>query len=380
MHGPFPSGETGHKSERALSAGSVAPEERVDLTTILTVAELQAIAGRRLPAGAYTYVAGGAGDERTMQDNLDAFARWRFLPRVLVDTSARDLSTTILGQRVATPVGIAPFALQCLLDPEGEVAMARAASAAGTFMVLSMGANRTLEDVAAAATCPLWFQPYVSADHGVMRDLAARAEAAGYAALCVTVDSPVSGRREGAIRTPADLPEGVIWANMPPDLRIPGGRRWLAGGDAFDWEDLDRLMATTSLPLVIKGILSPLDAVLAVEHGARLVVVSNHGGRQLDDSIATLDALPAVVDAVAGRAEVILDGGIRRGNDVLKALALGARAVLIGRPAAWGLAGGGQAGVERVLELLHTELSVAMAIAGVTTVQQVDRRLVVTRP
>lgn len=367
---------TGHERERALN-GEAITQKPVDLSSILTVAELQAIAQRRLPAGAYEYVAGGAGDERTMRDNLDAFARWRFLPRVLVDTSARDLSTTILGRRFATPVGIAPFALQCLLDPEGEVAMARAASAAGTFMALSMGSNRTLEDVADAATCALWFQPYVTADHGVMRELAARAESAGYAALCITVDSPVSGRREGAIREPVKLPEGVTWANMPAELRIPGGGRWLSGGDGFDWGNLDRLTATTSLPLVVKGILSPEDAILAVDHGARAIVVSNHGGRQLDDSVATVDALPAVVAAVAGRAEVILDGGIRRGNDVLKALALGARAVLIGRAAAWGLAAGGQAGVERVLELLRTELSVAMAIAGVTTVQRVDHRLLV---
>jgi len=323
------------------------------------------------------YVAGGAGDERTMRENIEAFARWRFLPRVLVDTSARDLSTTILGRRVTMPIGIAPFALQGLLDPEGEVATARAATAAGVFMGLSMGSNRTIEDVADAATCPLWFQPYVTEDHALMRDLAARAEAAGYAALCVTVDSPVSGRRDGAMREPVELPEGVVWANMPADLRRPGRGQWLTGGDTFDWKDLDRLSAATSLPLVVKGILAPADAILAVEHGARAIVVSNHGGRQLDDSIATLDALPAIVAAVAGQAEVLMDGGIRRGIDVLKALALGAHAVLIGRAAAWGLAAAGQAGVERVLEMLRVELSVAMAIAGVTDVERVDPGLLV---
>jgi 4-hydroxymandelate oxidase len=314
-----------------------------------------------------------------MRENIEAFGRWRFLPRVLVDTGARDLSTTILGRRVTVPIGIAPFALQGLLDPEGEVATARAATAAGVFMGLSMGSNRTIEDVAAAAACPLWFQPYVTDDHGLMRDLAARAEAAGYAALCVTVDSPVSGRRDGAMREPVELPGGVVWANMPPDLQRPEREKWLTGGDTFDWSDLDRLTATTSLPLVVKGILRSADAVLAVEHGARAIVVSNHGGRQLDDSIATLDALPAIVDAVGDRAEVMLDGGIRRGIDVLKALALGAHAVLIGRAAAWGLAAAGQAGVERVLELLRVELSVAMAIAGVTSVRHVERDLVVAR-
>lgn len=348
----------------------------VDLSRILTVAELQTIAKERLAPGAYVYVAGGAGDERTMRENIDAFARWRFLPRVLVDTSARSLATSVLGHRIALPVAIAPFALQCLLDPEGEVAMARAATAAKTFMALSMGANRTIEEVASAAGCPLWFQPYLFDDDAYMRELVQRAEAAGYAALCLTVDSPVSGRRDGALRVPHVLPDGVTWANMPPQLRRPSGK-WLSGGDAWDWSDVDRIRTATALPLVVKGVLAPDDATLAVEHGVRAIVVSNHGGRQLDDSIASLDALPAIVEAVAGRAEVILDGGVGRGIDVLKALALGARAVLIGRAAAWGLAAGGQAGVERVLELLRVELSVAMAIAGVTSVEHVDRRILV---
>jgi len=336
------------------------------------VPELQAIAKERLDPGAYVYVSGGAGDERTMRDNIDAFARWHFLPRVLVDTSARTLATTVLGQPIALPIGIAPFALQGLLDPEGEVAMARAATAAKTFMALSMGANRTIEEVGAAAGCPLWFQPYLFDDQAYMRELVERSEAAGYAALCLTVASPVSGRRDGALRVPVTLPDGLTWANMPPRLRRPSGT-WLSGGDAWTWKDVDRVRASTKLALVIKGVLAPADAALAVEHGARVIVVSNHGGRQLDDSIASLDALPAIVDAVAGRAEVVLDGGVRRGIDVLKALALGARAVLIGRAAAWGLAGGGQAGVERVLELLRIELSAAMAIAGVTSVEHVDR-------
>lgn len=348
----------------------------VDLAKLLTVPEFQAVAKERITPGAYTYVVGGSGDERTMADNIAAFARWKFLPRVLVDTSARSLGTTILGKRIALPVGIAPFALQCLLDPEGELAMARAATAANTFMVLSMGANKTIEDVGSAAGCPLWFQPYLFDDHGYMRELAQRSEAAGYDALCLTVDSPVSGRRDSAMRVPVQLPDGVTWANMPEPMRRPTGK-WLSGGDTWTWKDVDRIRGASKLALVIKGVLSPEDAVLAVEHGAKVIVVSNHGGRQLDDSVASLDALPAIADAVAGRAEIVLDGGVRRGIDVLKALALGARAVLIGRPAAWALAAGGQAGVERILDLLRIELSVALAIAGVTSVERVPRGLLV---
>jgi 4-hydroxymandelate oxidase len=348
----------------------------VDLSRLLTVTDFQAIAKERLTPGAYTYVAGGAGDERTMRDNIDAFARWKFLPRVLVDTSARSTATTVLGRPVALPVGIAPFALQRALHADGEVAMARAATAANTFMGLSMGANSTIEEVGAAAGCPLWWQPYLFDDHVYMRELAERAAAARFAALCLTVDSPVGGRRDSAMREPIVLPDGVSWVNMPPELRRPS-RKWLAGGDAWTWRDVDRISAATAMALVIKGVLAPEDAVLAVEHGAKAIVVSNHGGRQLDDSIATLDALPRIVDAVDGRAEVILDGGVRRGIDVLKALALGARAVLIGRPAAWALAAGGQAGVERMLELLKVELSVAMAIAGVPSVERVPPSLLV---
>jgi len=350
--------------------------EPVDLARLLTVPDFQQIAADRLSPGAYTYVAGGAGDERTMRDNIAAFARWKFLPRVLVDTSARSTATTVLGQPIALPVGIAPFALQRALHPDGEIAMARAATAAKTFMGLSMGANSTIEEVGSAAGCPLWWQPYLFDDHAYMRELADRAAAAGFVAICLTVDSPVGGRRDSAMREPIVLPDGVTWVNMPPELRRPS-RKWLSGGDAWTWRDVDRVRGESKLALVVKGVLNPKDAALAVEHGARVIVVSNHGGRQLDDSIATLDALPAIVDAVAGRAEVILDGGVRRGIDVLKALALGARAVLIGRAAAWALAAGGQAGVERMLELLRIELSVAMAIAGVTGVGNVDRGILV---
>lgn len=344
---------------------------RPDLALLLNVDEMEHIAKGKLPVGAYAYVASGAGAEVTMRANRAAFGRWVFRPRVLVNVKDRDLSTTVLGTKVAMPILIAPYALQCLIDPEGEVATARAAGTSGTAMALSMGSTRTIEDVGAAATGPLWFQPYLFDDLGIVRDVIARAEAAHYRAICLTCDSPAIGYREAQTRWPAELPEGVGWANMPVEV---GSRkpRWLSGA-SWTWDTLDDVRKTTKLPTVLKGILTAEDARLAVEHGAAGIIVSNHGGRQLDGSIATLDALPEIVDAVGGRIEIFLDGGIRRGTDVLTALALGARAVLIGRAAAWGLAVGGQAGVERVLQLLRDEFSTSMAIVGATGISAIKR-------
>jgi len=349
-----------------------------DLAGLLNVDEMEQVAKGKLPVGSYAYVASGAGAEVTMRANRAAFGRWAFRPRVLVNVKDRDLSTTVLGARIDLPVLIAPYALQCLLDPEGEVATARAAGAAGTVMALSMGSTRTIEDVAVAATGPLWFQPYLFDDLAIVRDVVARAEAARYAAICLTCDSPTLGYREAQTRWPAVLPDGVGWANMPAEIQT-GKRRWLSGA-SWDWDTFESVRATTKLPMVLKGILTAEDARLAVEHGARAIVVSNHGGRQLDGSIASLDALSEIVDAVGGRIEILLDGGIRRGTDVLTALALGARAVLIGRAAAWGLAVGGQAGVERVLQLLRDELSTSMAIVGAPTTSHIKREHVTLRP
>jgi 4-hydroxymandelate oxidase len=351
----------------------------MDLERLFNVEEFETAARGILPEASYVYVSGGAGAGRTARANCEAFDRWTFMPRVLVDVQARSLETTVVGQRVACPILIAPYSQQALLHPEAELATARAASAAGVLMGVSMGANRSLEEIAQAADCALWFQPYLDEDRGLMREMADRAVAAGYAAICLTVDAPVGGWREGEMRHRAVLPPGEKWANMPERLLQPGAGRWLNGA-GWDWGTLDWMRSVSPLPIVLKGVVAPEDAKMAVEHGAAAVVVSNHGGRQLDDTIATLDALPAVVEAVEGRIEVLLDGGIRRGTDVLKALALGARGVLIARAAAWGLAVGGQAGVQRVLSLLTGELSSAMAIAGVTSVEHVPHGLLVRRP
>ena len=287
---------------------------------------------------------------------------------------------------VALPVLIAPSSLHRLCHDEGERATARAAKAAGTIYTMSTPASIALEDVAPEAG-PWWFQLYVFRDRGLTRELVARAAAAGAAALVVTVDMPAAraaggGRaqplRPATRRDDAQHP-GVEFSSSPQEKAQARG--WITAAPvvepALTWDDLDWLAALSPLPVVPKGILHPDDAAAAVEHGARAVIVSNHGGRQLDGAVATLDALPAVVEAVAGRAEVLLDGGVRRGTDVLKALALGARAVLIGRPVRWGLAVGGEAGVRHVLELLRAELALDLMLCGLASPEEVDRSLLV---
>lgn len=350
---------------------TVADRPALAVTNLWNLAEFEAAAYELLPARVSNYVAGAAGDGRTMRGNREAFGRWVFAPRVLVDVSQRDLSTTVLGQRIDIPLMVAPSSLHGLYHPDGELATARAAGAAGTVMIASTGSSYPMEQIAAAASGPLWFQLYWLQDEGVTRDLVQRAAAAGYRALCLTVDSPVAPWRENERRVPL-LPEDLRLGN------VTGGP--FAPASNLTWESLAWLRSIAPLPLVLKGILSVADALLAVEHGADAIIVSNHGGRQVDDTIATLDALPPIVEAVGGRIEVYVDGGVRRGTDVLKALALGARAALIGRPAPWGLAVGGEAGVARVLSLLRSDLESAMATLGVPTVASIPRDILLPRP
>ncbi len=340
----------------------------------LNLFDFERLAARRLPAMVYDYYASGAHDERTLEANRTAFERIRLRPHVMRDVSTRDPSTTILGRRHPLPLIAAPMAFQRLAHPDGERALARATSSLGLTMTLSTLATTALEEVAAVATAPAWFQLYVYRDRALTRDLVARAEAARFEALVLTVDAPLLGRRERDARNAFALPPGLVAANLPSagprTLDAAPGEsglfRYFASlmDQSLTWDDVAWLRSITSLPVLVKGVLRGDDASLAIEAGAAGVIVSNHGGRQLDTAIATIDALPEVVAAVAGRVDVLLDGGIRRGTDVVKALALGARGVLLGRPLLWGLAHEGEAGARRVLELLAEELDLALALCG----------------
>ncbi|MBD1890282.1 alpha-hydroxy acid oxidase [Coleofasciculus sp. FACHB-SPT9] len=350
--------------------------------------EYERLANQHLSQMALDYYASGAWDEITLRDNRAAFERYKLRPRMLVDVSQRDLSTTILGQSLQLPILIAPMAFQCLAHPDGEIATAKAAAKMGTAMVLSTLATKSIEEVASVGNqTPQWFQLYVHRDRALTRALVERAYAAGFQALCLTVDAPLLGKRERDTRNQFVLPSGMELANLATltDLEIsykPGESGLFAYfleqlNPALTWKDLEWVQSLSPLPLVVKGILRGDDALRAVEHGAKAVIVSNHGGRQLDGAIATIDALSEVVAAVGDTAEVLVDGGIRRGTDVLKALALGAKAVLLGRPVLWGLAVGGEAGVRHVLELLRDELDLAIALSGCAKLQDIDPSLVV---
>ncbi len=349
----------------------------------VNVADFEQAAGNLLDAGPLGYFAGGAGDERTLRRNVAAYADWELIPRVLVDVSAVDCTIDLYGSTLSMPLAVAPVAFQRLVDPDGEEAMARAAGAAGTVFSLSTLASATPSDVARAAPdTQRWFQLYCFRDSVVTEALLAEAVASGFTAVLLTVDAPFAGRRERDLRTGFQVETGVpsVQAAIGSDRPVSVQEAFDLVDPALDWDALAALTAGCELPVVIKGIVSAADAELAIEAGAAGVVVSNHGGRQLDGAIATIDALPAVADAVAGRVPVLVDGGVRRGTDVLVALALGASAVLVGRPALWGLAAGGEPGARRVLELLHDEIRLALALLGCPTPADVTRAHISRRP
>jgi isopentenyl diphosphate isomerase/L-lactate dehydrogenase-like FMN-dependent dehydrogenase len=350
---------------------------------LINVADFEQAAADLLEAGPLGYFAGGAGDERTLRRNVEAFAEWELVPRVLVDVSEVDLSVELFGSRLSMPLLVAPVAFQRIAHPDGEEGMARAAGAVGTAMCLSTIATATPASVAAAAPdTTRWFQLYCFSDRAVTEALLAEAVAGGYDAIVLTVDAPFAGRRERDVRSgfEADVAAPAVQAALGSERPVTIREVFGLVDPTLDWDALAALCDSCELPIVLKGLMAPDDAELAIEAGVRGVVVSNHGGRQLDGVPATVDALPAVADAVAGRVPVLMDGGIRRGTDVLVALALGADAVLAGRPALWGLVVGGEAGARQVLELLRDEVKLAMALLGCVDAAAVSRAHVQRRP
>lgn len=353
---------------------------------VVNLADMEALACERLPRDVWDWLAGGAEDERTVTWNTEAFRRIRLRPRVLVDVRRRELAVNILGQNITLPVLIAPTSHHMLIHPDAELAVARAAAAIGTIAVFGTGAHFSIEEVATASSGPLWFQIYCYDSRPVVERIIRRAEAAGCCALVVTVDGGhYESRRERNIRNRFRLPSSLRLGNLygvgmdDELLRAEGAPGFLAQALSMPptWDDIAWIRSVTYLPLILKGIMTSEDAALAVEFGADGVIVSNHGGRNVDCTLASIEALPEVVEAVAGRATVLLDSGVRRGTDVLKALALGAQAVLIGRPVLWGLAVDGEAGVRRVLEILRDEIDTALAQLGRPGMASVDRSMVV---
>jgi len=343
----------------------------------VNVWDYERLAEEKLEPGAFGYYAGGAGDEWTLRENVEAFRRWVLRPRVLVDVGSVSTATSVLGTEIALPVLVAPTAFHRLAHPDGELATARAADRAGTIMCLSTLSTAAPAQIAEAAPGGrLWYQLYWHPDRGITRTLVERASAAGFGAIVLTVDLPVLGNRERDLRTGFVLPDDLepAFASAAPEAAEVASEvlgLWI--DPRISWKDLEWLRSLSDLPLLVKGVLTAEDAILACEHGCDGIIVSNHGGRQLDRVPAALDALPEVVEAVGDRCEVLMDGGIRRGVDVVTALALGAKAVLTGRAVLWGLAVRGEQGVSHVLEMMRAETEMALALLGCTSPDRLTR-------
>jgi 4-hydroxymandelate oxidase len=347
------------------------------------LSDYEALARDRAPKMAFEYISGGAADEITLKWNRESYDKIRLRPRIFVDVSKLDTRVKLFEQELPFPILLAPTAYHRLVHPEGELATARGAGAAGATMVAGMLATTQIEDIAKAATGPLWFQTYILKDRGFTRDLIQRAEGVGCRALCITSDSPVVGVRNRDARANFSLPPNLERANLRGLMRTGGNLRPPEGDiytpilDAsLTWKEIDWLRSFARIPVLLKGVLNPDDAELAVKSGASAIIVSNHGARNLDTVPPTIDILPEVVERVAGRIPVLCDSGIRRGTDVLKALAFGANAVLIGRPYLYGLSVGGDAGVTRVVNILKNEFKVAMALSGRPTIASIDRSVI----
>jgi len=348
-----------------------------------TLSDLEEAASRKANESAWGYIQGGAGEEWTMRANREAFHRRTLRPRVLVDVENLELGTTLLGNRVSAPFYVSPTASHGLVHPDAEAATARAASRANIIAGFSTLSSISLEDIAKAAPAgPRWFQLYLQPEFSGTKSLVERAEKANYNAIMLTVDMPVAGTRDRETQAGSPLASSIVLGNGSEVVRplrnptIDGEHAHIRREASNTWEVVDRLHETTRLPLVLKGILTRDDARRAIDHGDKGVVVSNHGGRQLDSAPASLDALPEVVEEVGSEIDVYFDGGIRRGSDIVIALALGARAVGLGRLVLWALAAGGEAGVSKLLSLLKTDLATVMALTGRRTVSEIDKSLV----
>jgi 4-hydroxymandelate oxidase len=356
----------------------------VDSEPLINVADYALSARSRLPKGVLDYYEGGALDEITLRNNTAGWERLKLYYRVLAGVGKRDLTTTVLGQPISMPIVVAPTAFHKLACDAGEIAATQAAREAGTLFILSSLSNTAMESVFAHAASPRWFQLYIYRDREVTLELVKRAEAAGAEAIVLTVDAPGLGTRERDARNSFGLPDGVAVENLAPlgkgkfpKVKGSGLAAYVRANFKEDlgFDDLDWLCRSTRLPVVVKGVCRGDDARRAVEHGAKAIVVSNHGGRQLDTAPATCEVLPHVVDAAGDLCEIYVDGGIRRGSDVLKAIALGARAVLVGRPVLWGLCVAGEQGAKNVLEIFRRELDEAMLLCGCTKLSDIGRWL-----
>lgn len=356
-------------------------------TEVVNVSEYEELARQKLPKMVYDYYASGAEDQWTLKENRSAFERIRFRPRILIDVTKVDLSTNVLGFNISMPIMVAPTAMQRMAHPEGELATARAVAKHGTIMTLSSWATSSVEEVASVGPGIRFFQLYVYKDRNVVAQLVRRAERAGFKAIALTVDTPRLGRRESDIKNRFALPKHLTLANFEGlDLgqmdktEDSGLASYVAGqiDRSLSWKDVKWLQSITKLPILVKGVITAEDTKLAIQNGAAGIIVSNHGARQLDYVSATISALEEVVQAAGGRVPVFLDGGVRRGTDVLKALALGASGVFVGRPVVFGLACDGQQGVEKVLQMLRDEFELAMALAGCTKVSDINRSHVQT--
>ncbi len=353
------------------------------MTTIpqpINLFEFEALAKERLPKEEYDYIAGGATDEISVDRNRRAYASWAFRPRVLRDVSALDLSTTVLGTKLSLPVLIAPCGGHKRAHPEGELATYSAAVARGTVLAVSANSNTSFEDLAKSAKGHLWVQMYPFRDKEMTREWLKRVKDNGYEAVVVTLDSQWPPKRERNIRNNYQRTRGINYPKTGADTPRPGGRAGEGSDPAATWQDLEWIKKAAGLPVVAKGIMTGEDVELCIEAGADGVIVSNHGGRHLDNTLATVEVLPEAVAAARDKLEVYLDGGIRRGADVVKAIALGAKAVFIGRPLFWGLAVNGEKGVVRVLDILREEIEITMAKCGRPTIASIDSTAVVKAP